>query len=71
MEAILKVRDLRTYFETERGIVRAVDRVDLSVNARRTVAVVGESGCGKTVLALSILRLLPMPPGRILDGSVM
>ena len=71
MEAILKVRDLRTYFETERGIVRAVDGVDLSVNAGRTVAVVGESGCGKTVLALSILRLLPMPPGRILDGSVM
>ena len=71
MEAILKVRDLRTQFDSERGIVRAVDGVDLSVNAGKTVAVVGESGCGKTVLALSILRLLPMPPGRIRGGSVM
>ncbi len=71
MEAILEVRNLHTHFETERGIVRAVDGVDLRVDAGRTVGVVGESGCGKTVLALSILRLVPMPPGRIVCGSVL
>ncbi len=71
MQAILEVRNLRTHFETERGIVRAVDGVDLRVEAGRTVGVVGESGCGKTVLALSILGLVPMPPGRIVGGSVL
>jgi peptide/nickel transport system ATP-binding protein len=71
MEAILEVRGLHTHFETERGVVRAVDGVDLRVEAGRTVGVVGESGCGKTVLALSILRLVPMPPGRIVGGSVL
>ena len=71
MEAILQVRGLSTHFETERGVVRAVDEVDLRVEARRTVGVVGESGCGKTVLALSILRLVPTPPGRIVGGSVL
>jgi peptide/nickel transport system ATP-binding protein len=71
MEPILEVRGLRTHFETERGIVRAVDGVDLRVGAGRTVGVVGESGCGKTVLALSILRLVPSPPGRIVGGKIL
>ncbi|MDP1989391.1 MAG: ABC transporter ATP-binding protein [Syntrophales bacterium] len=71
MSAILEVRGLRTHFETERGIVRAVDGVDLSVETGSTLGVVGESGCGKTVLALSLLRLVPSPPGRIVGGSVL
>jgi len=71
MSAILEVKGLRTHFETERGIVKAVDRVDVSVGAGLTLGVVGESGCGKTVLALSILRLVPFPPGRIVGGSVL
>ena len=71
MSAILEVRGLRTHFETERGIVRAVDGVDLSVETGLTLGVVGESGCGKTVLALSLLRLVPSPPGRIVGGSVL
>ena len=66
-----KSEGLRTHFETERGIVRAVDGVDLSVETGLTLGVVGESGCGKTVLALSLLRLVPSPPGRIVGGSVL
>jgi peptide/nickel transport system ATP-binding protein len=71
MSAILEVRGLRTHFETERGIVRAVDGVDLRVESGSTLGVVGESGCGKTILALSLLRLVPSPPGRIVGGSVL
>ncbi|MCE5263198.1 MAG: ABC transporter ATP-binding protein [Deltaproteobacteria bacterium] len=71
MEAILEVQGLGTHFETERGVVRAVDDVDLRVEAGGTVGIVGESGCGKTVLALSILRLVPTPPGRIVAGRVL
>jgi peptide/nickel transport system ATP-binding protein len=71
MSAILEVKGLRTHFETERGVVRAVDGVDLSVERGLTLGVVGESGCGKTVLALSLLRLVPSPPGRIVGGSVL
>jgi len=70
-ETILEVRELSSHFETERGIVRAVDEVSLTIGAGQTVAVVGESGCGKTVMALSILRLLPSPPGRIVGGEVL
>ncbi len=71
MSVILEIRGLRTHFETERGIVRAVDGVDISVKKGSTLGVVGESGCGKTVLALSVLRLVPSPPGRIVGGSVL
>ncbi|MBM4315698.1 MAG: ABC transporter ATP-binding protein [Deltaproteobacteria bacterium] len=70
MDSVLEIKDLRTYFDTERGPVRAVDGVDLSVAAGQTLGVVGESGCGKTVLALSIMRLVPSPPGRTVGGSV-
>jgi peptide/nickel transport system ATP-binding protein/oligopeptide transport system ATP-binding protein len=68
-ENILQIENLTTHFETARGTVRAVDGVDLSVRPGETVGIVGESGCGKTVLALSILRLVP-PPGRIAAGRI-
>ena len=71
MRPILEVKNLSTHFETQNGIVRAVDGVELTVNEGDTLGVVGESGCGKTVLALSIMRLVPTPPGRIASGSVM
>jgi len=71
MERVLEIRDLKTHFETEDGIIRAVDGVDLDVHAGETVGVVGESGCGKTVLALSIMKLIPKPTGRIVSGSIL
>jgi oligopeptide/dipeptide ABC transporter ATP-binding protein len=67
---LLRVRDLVTSFRTDGGIVRAVDQVSLEVPRASTVALVGESGCGKSVTALSILRLVATPPGRIESGSV-
>ena len=67
---LLEIRDLCTHFESERGIVRAVDGVSLQIAAGKTTALVGESGCGKTVLALSIMRLLPTPPARIVSGEI-
>lgn len=68
--SILEITNLSSHFETAGGIVRAVDGVSLKIATGQTVAVVGESGCGKTVLALSILRLLS-PPGRIVGGEVL
>jgi oligopeptide/dipeptide ABC transporter ATP-binding protein len=62
---------LRTYFASERGEVRAVDGVDLALERGRTLGVVGESGCGKSVTALSIMGLVPQPPGRIAGGEVL
>jgi oligopeptide/dipeptide ABC transporter ATP-binding protein len=69
-ESLLRVNDLRTHFYTEEGVVRAVDGVSYDVAPGEILGLVGESGCGKTVSALSILRLIPMPPGRIVGGSV-
>jgi peptide/nickel transport system ATP-binding protein len=69
-EPILDIADLKTWFFTRDGIVRAVDGVSLHVMPGETLAVVGESGCGKTVTALSVLRLIPSPPGRIVSGSI-
>jgi oligopeptide/dipeptide ABC transporter ATP-binding protein len=66
----LRVDDLRVHFDTDAGLVRAVDGVSFEVPAGRTLALVGESGCGKSVTALSVLRLVPMPPGRIASGSI-
>jgi oligopeptide/dipeptide ABC transporter ATP-binding protein len=68
---ILEVDKLITSFETERGLVRAVDQVSFAVPAGKTVGIVGESGCGKSVTAMSIIRLLPQPSGKILGGRVM
>jgi peptide/nickel transport system ATP-binding protein len=68
-EPILRVEDLKTQFFTSRGVVQAVDGVSFHVDAGESVAVVGESGCGKTITALSILRLVP-EPGRIVGGKI-
>ncbi len=67
---VLRVRDLSVEFATEEGVIRAVDRVSFDVLPNETLGLVGESGCGKTVTGLSILRLIPMPPGRIAGGSI-
>jgi peptide/nickel transport system ATP-binding protein len=67
---LLAVDDLRTHFFTRRGIVKAVDGVSFAIAAGETLAIVGESGCGKSVTALSLMRLVPDPPGRIVGGSV-
>jgi peptide/nickel transport system ATP-binding protein len=69
-EPLLAVEDLRTHFFTRDGVVRAVDGVSCAIAAGETLAVVGESGCGKSVTALSILRLVPSPPGRIVSGRI-
>jgi len=68
---VLELKNLETHFETRDGTVRAVDGVSYSVGAGETLGVVGESGCGKSVTSLSILRLIPNPPGKIVGGSVM
>jgi peptide/nickel transport system ATP-binding protein len=68
--AVLEVRDLRTEFHTDDGSFPAVDGVSFSVEAGQTLAIVGESGCGKSVTALSIMGLVPNPPGRITGGSI-
>jgi oligopeptide transport system ATP-binding protein len=69
-EPILSVRDLRTEFVLDAGIVHAVDGVSFDLHRGETLAIVGESGCGKSVTALSIMRLIPNPPGRITGGQV-
>ena len=69
-DSLLTVEGLQTHFFTEEGVVRAVDGVTLSVRPGETLGLVGESGCGKTVTALSILRLIPDPPGRIVGGTI-
>jgi len=67
---LLSVEDLRTYFHTDVGLAKAVDGISFSIDAGKTLAVVGESGCGKTVTALSILQLIPQPPGEIVSGAI-
>ncbi|ABK19215.1 ABC transporter ATP-binding protein [Syntrophobacter fumaroxidans] len=67
---LLEVDDLRTHFFTERGVAKAVDGVGLRLDEGRILGIVGESGCGKSVTAHSILRLVPSPPGRIVGGAV-
>jgi peptide/nickel transport system ATP-binding protein len=68
--AVLSVHDLRTVFFTNRGLIKAVDGVSFDVKSREVLAIVGESGCGKSMTALSIMRLVPDPPGRIVGGRV-
>jgi oligopeptide/dipeptide ABC transporter ATP-binding protein len=70
MAKLLEIQNLRTQFFTSAGVVHAVDDVSYDVEEGETVAIVGESGCGKSVSALSILRLIPWPPGRIVGGSI-
>jgi peptide/nickel transport system ATP-binding protein len=71
MAPLLEIRGLKTHFATDDGILRAVDGVDLTIDRGETLCVVGESGCGKTVTAMSILKLIAMPPGRIVAGQIM
>jgi peptide/nickel transport system ATP-binding protein len=68
---LLEIRGLKTHFATEDGMVQAVDGVDITVGRGETVGVVGESGCGKTVTALSVLKLVAMPPGRFVGGQIL
>ena len=68
-DVLLKISSLSTHFFTEEGVVRAVDGVDLIIHRQKTVCIVGESGCGKSMTARSILRIIE-PPGRIVDGSI-
>ena len=70
MARLIDVKNLKTHFFTEEGVVRAVDGVTWHVDEGETLALVGESGCGKSVTAMSILRLIPSPPGRIVDGEI-
>ena len=70
MDTALSIRNLKTWFFTDAGVAKAVDGVSLDIPRGKTVALVGESGCGKSVTALSVLRLVPAPPGRIVEGEV-
>ena len=70
-EDLLTITDLQTHFFTPEGIVRAVDDVSFSIPKGKTLGVLGESGCGKSVTALTVMRLIPNPPGRIRNGSVL
>ncbi len=69
-ENLLEVRDLRTHFRTEEGVVKAVDGIGFELGRGKTLGIVGESGCGKSVASLSIMRLIPNPPGKIVSGSI-
>lgn len=70
-EIVLQVKNLQTYFYTEEGIVPAVDGLDFELRQGETLAIVGESGCGKSVTSMSVLRLVPTPPGKILGGEIL
>jgi peptide/nickel transport system ATP-binding protein len=70
-ETLLDIRGLKTWFKTDDGMVQAVDGVDLHIDRGETLGVVGESGCGKTVTARSVLKLIDMPPGRFEAGQIM
>src|SRR5262245_33339368 len=68
--ALLEVKDLRTYFETDDGMVKAVDGISFQLMRGETLGIVGESGSGKSVTNLSIIRLIPDPPGKVVSGEV-
>ena len=70
-QQLLDIRDLKTYFHTDDGVVRAVDGVSLSIAPEKTLGVVGESGCGKSITAFSTMRLIPSPPGKIEHGQIL
>lgn len=70
-QPILEVRGLKTHFHTKRGVSKAVDGIDFTLRKGETLGIVGESGCGKSITSLSILRLIPSPPGKIADGQIL
>jgi oligopeptide/dipeptide ABC transporter ATP-binding protein len=70
-DVVLEVRNLKTYFHTDEGAIPAVDGVDFTLTKGKMLCVVGESGCGKSVTAFSIMRLIPMPPGKIESGEIL
>jgi peptide/nickel transport system ATP-binding protein/oligopeptide transport system ATP-binding protein len=70
-EQLLEIRNLKTYFDVRGGVLKAVDNVSFTIEAGETLGLVGESGCGKTVTANSIMRLVPIPPGRIAGGEIL
>src|SRR5258706_15054563 len=67
---ILEIRNLKTYFYLEKSTVRALDGVDLTLPRKTTLGLVGESGCGKSAMAMSVMRLIPSPPGKIVEGQI-
>ena len=71
MSRLLEVKNLKTYFYTDDGVAKAVDDVSFTLDKGETLGVVGESGCGKSVTALSIMRLIPEPPGKIAGGEIL
>lgn len=70
-ENLVQIKNLKTYFYTEDGIVKAVDDVSFNIRKGEIIGVVGESGCGKSVTAMSIMRLIPSPPGKIVGGEIL
>ena len=68
---VLEVKNLKTYFYTDEGVVKSVDGLDFNLGEGRTLAIVGESGCGKSVTSFSILRIIQSPPGKIVDGEIL
>ena len=66
----MEVKNLKTYFYTDEGVVRAVDGIDFVIKKGETLGMIGESGCGKSVTALSIIQLVDSPPGRIIEGEI-
>ena len=69
-EKLLEVKNLKTYFYTDDGVVKSVDGVSFSVEKGKTLGIVGESGCGKSITSLSIMQLVETPPGKIVDGEI-
>ena len=70
MATLLEVKNLQTYFFSEKTVVKAVDDVSFDLKQGETLGLVGESGCGKSVSAMSIMRLIPNPPGDIINGEI-
>jgi len=71
MAHVLEVKDLKTHFFTSKGVLKAVDGVSFDIKEKEAVGLVGESGCGKSTVAFSIMRLIPNPPGKIVDGAIL
>src|SRR5258708_1058859 len=70
-DPILEIKNLKTYFYLERSTVRALDGVDLTLPRKSTLGLVGESGCGKRVMSMSVMRLIQSPPGKIVEGQIL